>query len=237
MGKQHPRLAAVTAAIGIAVLYRTHVRPWMYHWGARQDEIDAPLPGDELVESGVPRTTRAVTIDAPRPDIWPWLAQIGEDHAGFYSYSLLERAVGADMHNAKFVHPEWQHLHVGDTVWLARRYGPDARQVVASVEAPSHLVLVSPVDYQRLRRHEKASGCWSFTLHREGGWTRLLVRGSGGPVGHAWFDIPHFVMEQKMMRGIARRAVRTRRQEIAAAMGRHPSNLRSHRARKVAQLN
>lgn len=128
MGKQHPRLAAVTAAIGIAVLYRAHVRPWMYHWGARQDEIDAPLPGDELVGSGVPRTTRAVTIDAPRPDIWPWLAQIGEDHAGFYSYSLLERAVGADMHNAKFVHPEWQHLHVGDTVWLARRYGPDARR-------------------------------------------------------------------------------------------------------------
>lgn len=64
-----------------------------------------------------------MTIDAPIADaFWPWLAQIGEDRGGFYSYSLLERAaVGAHVHNANSIHPEWQDIRVGDTVWLTRR--------------------------------------------------------------------------------------------------------------------
>jgi hypothetical protein len=150
--------------------------------------------------------------------VWPWLAQIGEDRAGFYSYSLLERAVGADMHNADTIHPEWQELRVGDTIWLARRYGERARQVVAAVKPKSHLVLMSADDFDRLRRGEKASGAWSFYLLPEVGWTRLIVRGSGGAVGHAAFDIPHFVMEQKMMRGLRKRAEQTRRDQTTAAM-------------------
>jgi hypothetical protein len=31
-------------------------------------------------------TTRAVKIDAPVGAVWPWLAQIGPDRGGFYSY-------------------------------------------------------------------------------------------------------------------------------------------------------
>ena len=127
---------------------------------------------------------------------------MGEDRAGFYSYSWLERAIGARMCNADAVHPEWQALDVGDTVWLARRYGETGRQVVAAIEPGSFLVLVSPEDFARLQRGEKASGAWAFHLRRTGSRTRLLVRGSGGAVGHAVFDIPHFVMEQKMLRGI-----------------------------------
>ena len=42
---------------------------------------------------------RAVTIDAPIRRV-AMAAQIGEDRGGFYSYSLLERAVGAHIHNA-----------------------------------------------------------------------------------------------------------------------------------------
>jgi pyruvate,water dikinase len=37
----------------------------------------------------------------------------------------------------------------------------------------------------------------------------LLARGCGGAVGHISFDVPHFVMEQKMLRGIRDRASRT----------------------------
>jgi hypothetical protein len=39
-------------------------------------------------------------------------------------------------------------------------------------------------------------------------------------VGHASFDIPHFVMEQKMMRGIRERAEHVRRDQINAFMKR-----------------
>lgn len=194
------------ALSGVVVLCWGRLRQWMSAWGADDGEVTDPLPGDELVMDRAPRTTRAISIDAPAENVWPWLAQIGEDRGGFYSYSWLERLAGARIHNASTVHSEWQDIRIGDNVWLARRYGDRARQVVVRVKPESHLVLMSPEDFQRVQRGERASGSWAFHLGRENGWTRLIVRGSGGPVGHIWFDVPHFVMEQKMMRGIRHRA-------------------------------
>src|SRR6476469_694281 len=219
MGKQRPWLAVLMAVFGVVALYRLRLRPWMYTSGAVDDEITAVLPGDELVAAHTPRTTRAVTIDAPIAAVWPWLAQIGEDRGGFYSHPVLERAVGAHIHNANTIHPEWQDVRVGDTVWLGRRYGDAARQVVAAVVPGSHLVLMSPDDFERVQQGDKASGVWGFHLRRIDGWTRLIARGSGGAVGHAAFDVAHFVMEQKMMRGIRDRAQQTRRDQVNAFVG------------------
>jgi len=219
-GKAQGWLAAtVTGAAAIAV-YRARLRQWMYTWGAADTEVAAALPGDELILADARRTTRALTINAPPSEIWPWLAQIGEDRAGFYSYSLLERAVGADIHNADTVHPEWQNIIAGETIWLARRYGERARQVVAAVEPQSYLMLMSPADFTRMQRGEKATGGWSFHLRPTAGGTRLLIRGSGGAVGQPFFDIPHFIMEQKMMRGI-----RDRAQSISLRQSGHPAKV------------
>ncbi len=218
MGKQRAVLADTMAlayvAAGIAALYRTRLQPWMYTWGAGAEEIEAALPGDGLVAVGTPRTTRAITIDAPRHTVWSWLVQIGEGRGGFYSYDILERAVGARIFNADTLHPEWADLRVGDTIWLARRYGDRARQVVALVEPDSHLMLVSPEDFDHIQRGEPVSATWSFHVRRTDGWTRLLARGSGGLVGHAWFDIVHFVMERRMLCGIRDRAERTSRENF-----------------------
>ncbi|MDG5485399.1 hypothetical protein [Mycolicibacterium gadium] len=221
MGKRRPWLAGLMAAAGVIAMYRRELRPWMYAWGADDGEITATLPGDELVAAGTARTTRALTIDAPGRFVWPWLVQIGENRGGFYSYSLFERMVGAQIHNANTVHPEWQDLHVGDTVWLARRYGERARQVVAAVESESHLVLVSPTDFERVQCGEKASGAWAFCLRRQNAWTRLLVRGTGGAIGNPAFDVVHFVMEQKMMRGLRDRAERQRRDDVVDYLTQH----------------
>lgn len=211
---------------GLAALYNGRLRPWMYRWGATDDETTAKLPGDELVSATTLRTTRALTIDAPIDAVWPWLAQIGESRGGFYSYSLLERAVGADIHNANSVHPEWQGIRDGDTVWLARRYGESARMVVAAVKPNSHLLLMSPDDFERVQHGSKATGVWGFYLREQDGWTRLVVRGSGGAVGHAAFDISHFVMEQKMMRGIRHRAEQMRRDQVNAFVRREYQSIR-----------
>jgi hypothetical protein len=218
MGKQRPLLTALMAAVGLVGIYRAELKPRMYAWGAECGEVDAPLPGDEVVRADATRTTRALTINAPVASVWPWLAQIGEDRGGFYSYAWLERAAGAQIHNADRIHPEWQKPQVGDTVWLARRYGQMARQIVAAVKPNSHLVLMSPEDYEVVRSGGKASGAWGFHLQGRNGWTRLAVRGSGGAVGHAVFDIPHFVMEQKMMRGIRDRAQEAYRQEAGGKL-------------------
>ncbi|MFI5048147.1 MAG: hypothetical protein ACHQIG_13860 [Acidimicrobiia bacterium] len=198
-------VTAVKLAL-VTVLYRAFLRHWMYTWGATADEIDATLPGDELVQPRTPRTTRALSIEAPVEVVWQWLVQIGEERAGFYSYSALERMAGARMHNANAIHPEWQQREVGDTVWLAHRYGEVARQLVTLVKPGSHLVLMSRPDHERVQRGEPATGSWGFFLVPEDGHTRLVVRGCGGAVGHPAFDVPHFVMEQKMMRGLRDRA-------------------------------
>lgn len=196
---------AVLALTATVIGYRTGLRPWLYRWGATYEESVAGLPGDELVAGGA-RTTRAITIDAPPAQVWPWLAQIGEDRGGFYSYSMLERAVGADIRNASRIHREWQDLAVGDTVWLARRGGDRGRQIVAALQPNSHLVLMSPDDYARVQRREKASGSWSFHLKAHGGGTRLLARGNGGYGGNVLYDIVHFIMERRMLLGVRDRA-------------------------------
>jgi hypothetical protein len=105
---------------------------------------------------------------------------------------------------------------MGASVWLARRYGDAARQVVAAVALGSHLVLMSPCDFDRVQQGNKATGAWGFYLRRKDGWTRLIARGSGGAVGHVAFDVPHFVMEQMMMRGIRDRAEQMRRDQVHA---------------------
>lgn len=79
---------------------------------------------------------------------------------------------------------------------------------------------MSPDDYERVQGGARASGAWGFYLHQIDGATRLLVRGSGGAVGHALFDIPHFVMEQKMMRGIRDRAQNAYRYQVEDLMSR-----------------
>jgi hypothetical protein len=207
--RRGPIVAVGASAIVLGVVYLRVVEPWFRRWGATDDEISASLAVDTLVEPGTRTTTRAITVQAPIQDVWPWLVQIGQDRAGFYSYTWLENMVGARMRNALSVHPEWQDRFAGDAVWLASeaRFHERGKQVVALVEVPRALVLVSPVDWARLQRGDRASGAWAFFLQAHGTTsTRFIIRSSGGAVGRHLFDGLHFVMEQKMMRGLRDRA-------------------------------
>ncbi len=204
-------LGVVGATLGLAALvaYLRRVEPWSRTWGATDAEIAAPLPIDDLVVEGAPATTRAITVHAPIDDAWAWLVQIGQDRAGFYSYTRLENLVGARMHNADSVHAEWQERARGDTIWLAdpARWGTRGQQVVALVDPPRALVMTSPDDFDRLERGERAHAAWGFFLVPNGERsTRFVVRSSGGPVGAHVFDGIHFLMEQRMMRGLRDRA-------------------------------
>ena len=50
------------------------------------------MPGDGLVPKASFTATRAITIDAPPENVWPWIVQMGYRRAGFYTYSLLDNA-------------------------------------------------------------------------------------------------------------------------------------------------
>jgi hypothetical protein len=189
---RRPRRAVAIAAELVAV-YLAVGRPLMLHWGANCEEVHKPLPGDETVTGPVVQSTRAVTIDAPIEGVWPWLAQLGQDRGGFYSYENLENLAGCHMHNADEIHPEWQQRSPGETVYL-------------------HPLQGLPVTRFEPGRVLALENWGAFVLEPRGSdRTRLIARGRTprGPasiLNALLMEIPHFVMERKMLLGIKRRA-------------------------------
>ena len=190
--RRRPGPVALAGVAGLAA-YALLARPWLQNWGSSEYERSTPLPGDELVPDPGIQTTRAVTIDAPVDEVWPWVAQIGQDRAGFYSYEWLENLAGCQMRNADAVNPDWQQREVGETV------------------------LLHPSSGLRLERFEPhrsyAFKGWYFALKEDGERTRLLARGRSrkgfaSTVYALLLELPHFVMERKMLLGIKKRAER-----------------------------
>ncbi len=190
----------IPAFVAAPVLRRWHMR-----WGATPDEVRAPMPGDEIVPAAV-ASTRAISIDATPAEIWPWLVQMGQDRAGFYSYDWLERLAGAAIHNRSEIVEEWQHLAPGD---LMRTY-----RYIERFEPLGWTVVT--VDRERALVVRSTSGTWSwclFLVPEKDSATRLIARtraASGGPMsripGYLIGEPMHFVMEVGVLRGVKHRA-------------------------------
>jgi hypothetical protein len=60
-----------------AVLGYGRIRQPILTWGSTQAEAAGALPGDELLPAADGVSTRAIDIEAPPADVWPWLAQMG----------------------------------------------------------------------------------------------------------------------------------------------------------------
>lgn len=185
MGWQRVVVTSGLALAGLVGLYRARIRPWMYRWGASPKEVEMTLRGDGLVSPGAARTTRAITINAPVEQVWPWVAGLGAD-------------------------PQHRRLRVGDTVRPAPHFGEIASQKVAAVDEDSYLVLVSPSDFEHIEGGEPAAGRWEFYLRHDRSHTRLIVRRGGDRMGHFVFDIAQFITAQRMMRGMKAGAERGR---------------------------
>ena len=112
--------AHVVSAFAIAmVTYMTLIavfRPLTTQWGSTDVDRATTLAGDSLTPNARYRIEHAITIHAAAASVWPWLAQIGQNRAGFYSYSWLERLFGDEIRNADHIHALWQKLDVGDLV-------------------------------------------------------------------------------------------------------------------------
>jgi hypothetical protein len=109
-------LEAVAGACLIAtcVILRPLFRPWYSKWGATSAELTRQLPGDKYVSRSRGGYTQAIDIEVPTDSVWPWVVQIGQDKAGFYSYELLENIIGCNIHNAGHILTEHQDIKVGD---------------------------------------------------------------------------------------------------------------------------
>jgi hypothetical protein len=198
--------------VGLAVYggYRLWVQDWVYHWGATAAELARAWPGDEYVlQPRGPLTTRAVTIRATPEEIWPWVAQIGANKGGWYSYAWLERLIACPVVNADRIHAEWQAVKPGDEVRMCPgEFGPPAYTVIA-VEAGRALIIGHPAT----TAEEKALGdwvdSWAFVLEPVSATETRLISRTRTAVDFAWLhwiEAGQFVMERGMMLGIRGRA-------------------------------
>lgn len=213
MNSTRPMMRSITTAIagGAALASVAYLAAGRHlRWGARREEVDQAMPGDDIVPDATHEATRAITIDAPVDYVWPWVAQLGQNKGGFYTYTGLENAFGCRMVNADRIVAEWQCPRPGEEF----RLHPDLTLIVDSVEPGRALVVRNP-------RPDEATGpefafdfSWAFVVVPEkyGQGTRLLVReryraydskagavvAASGPV--AW------VMSVGMLRGIRGRA-------------------------------
>jgi hypothetical protein len=95
------------------VLYFTWLRAWQLRWGATDEELARPMPGDDIVKMPSFDATRAVTVNAPPRDIFPWIVQMGVTRAGWYSYDLLDNLARP---SARTILSEFQPIKIGDLI-------------------------------------------------------------------------------------------------------------------------
>jgi hypothetical protein len=212
------QIALAVGAAGALAVYASVLRPRVQWLGTSHEERTATYPGDDLIPSGRRYGAMATTIAAPPEHVWPWLAQMGCDRAGFYSFDRLDNGGRA---SADRIHPEWQDLREGDRIASA----PDASRWfdVALLVPERALVLRASLTVPAARNFDPAGGLpraysdstWGFFLRPTvDGHTRLVVTGTARGKPHApiaaanwlFWDPAHWVMQLKQFAGLRRRA-------------------------------
>jgi hypothetical protein len=203
LGKAEKNVLRVVLAffiVGSALLslYLFWLRPWQLTWGATGEELNRPMPGDEIVKKPTFDATRGLTVKAPPEYIWPWIVQLGFKKAGFYSYDWIDNRGVA---SAERIVPELQNLEVGDRV----PFSESDYVIVRTMEPNRSMMWESPtVDFT-----------WAWGLYElDGERTRLVTRlrarfcptSFGAALFIVVFDIGDFIMMRKCMLGIKRRA-------------------------------
>jgi len=188
-------LVGLSIAGVVVALYLTVIGPWHRRWGATAEEVRRVLPGDELLRPGAPSTTRAVTIDAPPEDVFPWLLQIGYGRGGWYSYDWIDNDGRPSVDR---IDPALQRLDVGDRIEMIPGLGP----VVREIEPNDHILSAGEVDTWCLLVEPTLDGHTRLISR----WRQDWPKSAATFVWTAVTDPGAFLMEQKMLRTIGRLA-------------------------------
>ncbi|MGV9712217.1 SRPBCC family protein [Gordonia sp. NPDC003424] len=222
MGSITRRGIGAAAAVGlIGATYAGVVRPHMLRWGALEEEVDEDFPDAGIVPDGTRSATMATSIDAPPAAVWPWLAQMGTDRGGWYSWDRLDNW---GRHSATRIHPEWQDVTLGDR-FLGTPDGSQAWEVVAC-EPQRFLALRMTLDGKG-RQYDPADGrpssytdsTWSFWLRPlPDDRTRLVVSGYWAfeprwlkpIISTLMLEPSHWVMQTRQFHNLKRRVADSR---------------------------
>jgi hypothetical protein len=192
-------LLAAVAAVAAAVLFA--LRREQGRWGVDAADAVRVLPGDDLVADAGIVDTRSLVIDAPPAAVWPWLAQLGYERGGWYSYDLIDMKG----RSAEGILPGFQDLAEGDLVpthpgggFVAQVVQPDralvlylddalARDQAEGARASKGTTSGRAVRHEPLTPGLQAAGAmggfampafrvtWAFLLEPEAGGTRTRL--------------------------------------------------------------
>jgi hypothetical protein len=187
-------------------------RHWHLRWGATDDEVRGPMPGDDIVPTASFNATRAITIEAPPQLVWPWIVQMGYRRAGFYTYPLLDNA-GFD--SADRILERYQPPRIDDWMPMAKQVNDTTAFKVRAFAMHEWLLW------------EKPDSTWAWRLiPLDGGGTRLVSRLKAR---YAWetpgsailtlvlLEFGDFPMMRRALKGIKARAERLNQQRSTGA--------------------
>ena len=188
-------LTCTLGAIAILAIYFKVIGPWHSRWGATDEELRRVMPGDDIVPDAA-STTRAISINCSPEELWPWLVQIGYGRAGWYSYDWIDNDGRPSAHH---IVPELQQLRIEDRIEMLPGFGPE----ILELEANRYFVA-----------GDGEGGTWCLAVYPQKGGSRLVSRWrqawkTGGLAAKFFIlfaDPGAFIMEQKMLRGIKKRA-------------------------------
>lgn len=191
------RLVAVAAGVA---LWR-----WIVglteRWGTLPHEPGMPMPGDELIVRPAMSATRAIVIDAPPDEVYPWFAQMGPGRAGWYSYDWIDNR---GVESAREINPEWVVTTPGTSMGGMAGIGFDIVEAVPG----RHLVISVATDGPLAFTMGYLLQAWGSSA------TRVLVRVRGVSEGPKWLNPfirfalgpGDFVMVRRQLVGVKERA-------------------------------
>jgi hypothetical protein len=209
---------AVEGAGGAAIMVATMLTPFLRsgqrRWGLDEATAARTYPGDERIPAPRSFWTHGIEIDAPVEAVWPWIAQIGADRGGFYSYQWLENMVGCDVRNAERIHPEWE-VKVGDGL----RLHPDMPPLtVLEVERGRYWLAFGAADpAAKAAGAAWAEGSWLFFLEPRGqARSRFISRYRSATSDDLMMKLAYgaaiepigFAMDRRMLLGVKARVER-----------------------------
>ena len=130
---------------------------------------------------------------------------MGQDRAGFYTHSWVERLLRSGIPDVHAIHPEWQHLEAGDLMrtnydiggkpmgWPVVSVDPGRSIVVGSKSLPvgTYAFVLQPIDDTSTRLIVRDRAVW-----RRREWLfKVLV-----------YEPLHVYMETGLLQGIRQRA-------------------------------
>lgn len=98
------------ATVILLIFYFFVFRPKHLRWGAKNEEVNAKMPGDEIVKTVHFNATRAISIHSSPEKIWKWIIQIGSKRAGWYSIDWIDNG---GVESSKEILPEFQKIEPG----------------------------------------------------------------------------------------------------------------------------